>query len=628
FQPENRVLAADELQRIGFGSGLLLPVSDESGILGVLVLLKREADSLTLDHVAGLDTLCELAQLVLENTHLKANIATSRTIQDMARTMVRHPSSQDLLNILQQQLFSPQVTMAALLIYGPMSDVHPDGPFDYVQLQGTWSRRLGSGVARGIKIYLHTYQPLLTALDVDGVATLNGVRALREGLDPFVREIVRTEGAHSITLVELRTGGRKFGVLALGSRSYTGFTEAELDLYRTLSEFLALSTMTSVLQQENDLDTHARTALLDAVADGVLMVIPSGHNNTHVLTVNQAFSALFSLSPEMAVGRPLGVLLDKMRLPGLVREKLRDEWVAIPPTNISPFSGEFELPHPEGFPATIQWYSAPLYHDQQVFGRLFAFHDVSPERAASRLRANFISRVSHELRTPLTSIQGFADFILQSSGDKLPDLAREYTEIILTSAKHLNAMFSEIIDLARADVGEMKLNRVETHLPDLIIETVAMLEMHYKPRRQQVIMELDDDAPPVLVDMNRVRQVLNNLLTNAIKYSPPETTIRVKLQVVESAEHLLEDVPAGIVTPALLVTVADQGPGLATDETDKVFTPFYRTAAARASRTEGTGLGLAVARSIIELHQGKIWAEPKKRGRSVSRFHFTLPTIE
>ena len=215
--------------------------------------------------------------------------------------------------------------------------------------------------------------------------------------------------------------------------------------------------------------------------------------------------------------------------------------------------GEFNMIHPDGFPAAIEWYSAPVHHDNRVMGRMYIFHDASASRTAANLRANFVSRVSHELRTPLTSIRGFAEFILEELGDELPDLAREYTEIILNSARHLNALFSEVIEITRADTGEMNLHLTNAHLPDLIIDVVALLELSYKERGQIVIMELDDDAPPVSVDDNRITQVLTNLLNNAIKYTPPDTRIRIRMDLVRHATSRRR--PADVVIPAILVTV-------------------------------------------------------------------------
>jgi signal transduction histidine kinase len=138
-------------------------------------------------------------------------------------------------------------------------------------------------------------------------------------------------------------------------------------------------------------------------------------------------------------------------------------------------------------------------------------------------------------------------------------------------------------------------------------------------------MELDDNLPPVRMDSIRITQVLNNLLTNAIKYAPPDSEIRIRTRLLLAADDLPGGAPAGIVLPCVLVTVEDDGAGVAQDEVEKVFVPFFRSKEARASKVNGTGLGLTIARSIVERHRGKIWVEGRRRGRRGARFMFTLP---
>jgi signal transduction histidine kinase len=185
-----------------------------------------------------------------------------------------------------------------------------------------------------------------------------------------------------------------------------------------------------------------------------------------------------------------------------------------------------------------------------------------------------------------------------------------------------------MIEITRAEAGELKLNREEAHLPDIIIDVIARMELIYKKRNQQVVMELDDDLPPVSVDADRMIQVLTNLLTNAIKYSPENGTIRISTHYVTRPRQLPSSAPEDVVLPAILVTVADEGNGLSREDAEKVFMPFYRTEEVRLKKVEGVGLGLAVTRSMVEMHRGKIWAEPRKRGHTGGQFLFTVPTIE
>jgi signal transduction histidine kinase len=427
----------------------------------------------------------------------------------------------------------------------------------------------------------------------------------------------------TLTLIELSTAQRKLGVLVIGSDKRNQFQTRELQSYRTVAEFLSITVLSQLLRQQRDQVMVGRAALLDAVNDGIVMVLPF-KDGGHVLTVNQRFTRLFDV-PEIEVeGHTLGGLLEHMQLPQGTRDDLRTAWLSEPVRSPTEKKGDFRIISSNGAPVDIEWYSRPVYQDGAVTGRIYVFHDCTADRTAARLRADFLSRVSHELRTPLTSIQGFAEFILEASGDQLPDLAREYTQIILNSAKHLKLIFNDMIDITRADAGQIQLNKEEASLSDIIIDVAARMELQYKERKQRLLLELDDDLPRVHVDVTRIIQVLTNLLTNAIKYSPEYSAIRITTELVERPDQLPEEAPRDVTLPAILVSCIDEGNGLSREETEKVFMPFYRTVEAKKNKIEGVGLGLAVTRSLIEVHRGKIWARPASED-SGGCFQFTLP---
>ena len=610
-----------------FQSGLLIPLTMPDQVLGLLALFSTSPDAYSTEHIASIEPFAQMARVMLENERLAENLATARSILVTAHAIAENPSSQEVVNILHDYLLPPHITSCGILLYGPLAEGRMSGPFNYLEVKGTWSKRQGSGVALGLKFSLLNYPDLLEQLDERKVLVFDELGDIEQRFDPFIRSILKAERIRSMALLALHADEYRLGVLLLGTDRRHQFTPAELRSYQTVSEFLAISAMAQNLQQQHDMVQRGRAALLDAVKDGVVMILPEP-GTTRVLTVNRCFTEMFNLPRPKAEGISLLHLLDKMQLPEAVRQELRRTWLSIPVRDPATQKGEFHMIHPGGFRADIEWYSAPVYEGARVMGRIYTFHDVTAERAAIRVRSTFLSRVSHELRTPLTSIRGFAEFILEAVGDELPDLAREYTQIILNSAKHLNHIFTDMIEITRADAGELKLKLQEAHLPDIIIEVVARLELQYKQRRQTVAMELDDDLPPVNVDVERIAQVLTNLVTNSIKYSPEGGKIRLTTRLSPSPKELPASAPPDVVIPSVLVLVADEGKGLTKDEVDKVFLPFFRTEAARMNKIEGAGLGLAVARSIIELHGGKIWAEAKKRGRKGGLFLFTLPIVQ
>lgn len=420
------------------------------------------------------------------------------------------------------------------------------------------------------------------------------------------------------------------GLLALLTE--TRPTPSQLDAIRPLVgavesvlETIYLRSMTaSIVQSTVDGVEQVRASLMSGVTDAVLIVMPSPVGS-HAVMANDHFARLFGLEAADTRNRTLAELIDRMPLAASLRDDLRRRWLAIPVRDPDIHTGAFTLTSREGHALELEWYSGPVYTRDYIAGRVFIIHDRTAEHTAERLRSAFISRMSHELRTPLTAISGFAEFILEATGPDLPDLAREYTEIILHSARHLNRVFSDMIELSRADAGEIRLKRSEAHLPDIIIDVVARLELIYKACHQQVVMELDDDLPPLSVDVDRVAQVVTNLLNNAIKYAPEGAVIRISTRQLARTDDLPASAPPDVIVPAVLVTVRDSGPGLAPDEVEQVFLPLFRSRDAKAAKIEGAGLGLALARSLVEMHRGKLWAEARHVGDGGGRFFFTLP---
>ncbi len=610
-----------------FAAGLIVPLWVHDEITGVLALYARRSDAFALNDLQRISEPLSMIHTVLENLYLydalAQNIIISQLILITAQTIVDNPSPQKVIDILREQLFDSHITSCAILLYGPTSEDRPYGPFDYLEMAGSWSRRRGSGIALGTKIYLDQNSEYLQRLDKrETLMFANDLPDFIARQDPFVRSILRVERLRALTMLPLHAGPRKIGVLLLGADRPHVFTQQEMATYQMVGEFLGIGAMSQILQQQHDLVQQARAALLDAVNDGVVMVLPDAAG-ARVLTVNKLFTNMFGLDEQTARGLLLPELLDKMQIPQRVHDSLRDRWLGILVRDSVRLNGEFHMIHHEGYPLDIEWYSAPVYRDQHVLGRIYTFHDVTAERTAVRVRSDFLSRVSHELRTPLTSIHGFAEFILEVVGNDLPPLAREYTEIILGSARQLRTIFNDMIELTQADAGELQLNMRPAHLPDVVINTTAQLEFQYKSRDQTVLLQLDDEVPSVNIDVDRITQVLANLLTNAIKFSAPGSVIEVGTLPLLTAADLPDSAPPDVPLPGVLAYVWDEGEGIAAADVSEIFTPFFRTNWARQKQIEGTGLGLAVARSIIELHRGRIWAEAGPGGR----FFFSLPVI-
>lgn len=627
---EARLIGTEVLAGTGFESGLFFPLLAADQVIGMLGLLSVASAAFSAEDAGRAALHASMIRVVLENFYLYEvaahSMVVTHSVMRTAQSIADDPSPQHLINVLCDFLFDTHVSLSTLMLYGPVREDRPNGPFDHLVIRGSWTRRRGSSIALGTRIYLQHYPNLLRRLDNREIVVIGDVRASLDQFDPYARSLLRAERVAALAIVPLHAARRKLGVMLVGTDRPHEFSQQELDTYRTVSEFLAISTIADLVQQQHDLVQQGRAALLEAVTDGVLMALPDAAGG-RVLTVNQRFAHYFGPTETLVQGHLLGDVLKQMQLPEDVRTSLRRQWFSVPINDSSTYAGSFHMIHSGGHPLDMEWYSAPVYRDRRVLGRIFIFHDVTAERMAARLRSAFISRVSHELRTPLTSIQGFAQFIVEEEGENLPPLARDYIEIILNSARSLKVMFSDMIELTRADAGELKLMLTAAHLPDVILEAVVRLELQYKAREQQMRLDLDDDLPLVQMDVDRIGQVISNLVANAIKYAPPGSTIRVSTTHITAPTDLPPGTPGGVMLPCVLVRVEDEGAGIAEADIHEVFLPFFRTQWAKANKIEGSGLGLAIARSIIELHRGQIWVEPATDARPGGRFLFTLPTL-
>ena len=223
--------------------------------------------------------------------------------------------------------------------------------------------------------------------------------------------------------------------------------------------------------------------------------------------------------------------------------------------------------------------------------------------ALGRAQAEFVSIVSHEFRTPLTGIQGFSEMIRDDdiSIAEAKDLAADIND----DALRLGRMISEMLDLDRMRAGGIALHREPLDLNELVRYVATRLTLGAPDHRLR--LDLDTALPLVDGDRDRLTQVVTNLVSNAVKYSPGGSDVTVATSVLDGALH---------------VTVTDRGLGIAAADLERVFQPYVRVGSSASRDIQGTGLGLPIAREIVRLHGGRMWVESVE-GEG-SRFHFTL----
>lgn len=353
---------------------------------------------------------------------------------------------------------------------------------------------------------------------------------------------------------------------------------------------------------------HEQDALMDAVDGGVLAL----DREQRVINLNRAAERMLGL----AARAPRGTLLQE-----LTRFDALNRFVSEAIESAAPMSDEFQLIRPAaeggriGF--SVRAASRPLLDAQgRLEGVIVFLTDVTRLRRLEAVRTDFAANVSHELRTPITNIRGYVDTMIESPP---PDAAgtRAFLTVIQRNAARLGEIVDDMLaltNLERPDTAE-SLVKLPTPLVDIITPVLEEVDRE-KADRSTVIKVEGDPGLLALVSPRLAQQALQNLVTNAIRYSPPGREIIIRCAAVEPPAA------ASAEPPAVELAVIDKGPGIGPEHLPRLFERFYRVDKARAREQGGSGLGLSIVKHIALAHQGKVSVESVVGQGSTFRLRF------
>ena len=239
---------------------------------------------------------------------------------------------------------------------------------------------------------------------------------------------------------------------------------------------------------------------------------------------------------------------------------------------------------------------------------------VARMKDSERIKTSFLATVSHELLTPLTSVIGYTEMVLEGMAGPISDEQREYLDTILAKSDQLHQLISKLLDVSRLEVSSVQLVRACVDLNGLIQDVVRALGPQLRRKRTRIQLLLSDAQPSLQADRDKLRQVLENLIGNAIKFTRDEGEVQI------SVEPCLSEAGDGRV----LISVCDNGIGIPAHLHDKVFDAFYQVDNSSTRQHEGSGLGLLLVRRYISAHGGKVWIEDRPQGGTI--FRISLPT--
>ena len=266
--------------------------------------------------------------------------------------------------------------------------------------------------------------------------------------------------------------------------------------------------------------------------------------------------------------------------------------------------------------------------------------------AANRVKSDFLASVSHELRTPLNAIIGFSQVLINQHFGTLNQNQEEYMRDILESGERLQSLINDVLDLSKIEAGKMELELCQVKVNELLQNSLAMIKekamKHEISLDFQITQELEDLQ--ITADERKIKQIMFNLLSNALKFTPDGGNVRVSARIDDfrlSIDNLEEEKDLKIMDinhqltidnhqppitnqQCIVISVADSGIGIAPEDQEKIFDEFHQVMSGISDKTPGTGLGLSLTKRLVELHGGRICVESEGEGKG-SRFSYTLP---
>ena len=388
---------------------------------------------------------------------------------------------------------------------------------------------------------------------------------------------------HSLVYVPLICSGRTIGVLGVDNReSGKGFSEKHVTLLSTIADYAAIAIENAKLYSETEVERNKLENILTQIEDGVIVV---GESNELIL-VNRRARLAFDLGDQDLSGKTLEEVFDNRDLLRAIRGE------ALDPQRI-------ELKADDS-----HFYRVQVTNIQDI-GTVATLQDISYLKELDRIKTDFVNTVSHDLRSPLTSILGYVELIKRAG--LVNENQEEYIQRVQMSVHSITSLISELLDLGRIEVGLFDEYELVSLSP-ILEESLNGLQPRLIELKQNLIHDIPDNLPNVYGDPIQLRQLLDNLIGNAIKYTQNGGEIKVT--------GTLED-------NQVIIRVADNGQGIPLEEQANIFDRFFRASNVPDSST-GTGLGLAITKSIVENHRGRIWVDSALGKGSV--FTVVLPT--
>ena len=421
-------------------------------------------------------------------------------------------------------------------------------------------------------------------------------------LNRMLKELTYTAsmGLLNGTGLPLAAHGRVIGVIFIFRNYADLFTPNDRVLLQSFADQAAIAVFNAQLYGEVSYEKQRLDALLDSAADGILIL----GADLVIERCNGAFEKLYGLTRDEIVGRNHNEIVHWKKEPQgtTLEESVAGGWPLTPNATLY-VEGDIERPLPPHLPVGITY--APLLSSENKLRNVFvSVRDITHFRTADEIKATFISIVIHELRTPVALIKGYASTLRRDDARWDKRTISDSLAVIEDEADRLSKMIDDLLDASRLQAGGLSLNQADVAIPGLASRVTERFAL--QSSKHHLVTDFPPNFPVIIGDETRIEQVLVNLVSNSIKYAPAGE-IRI----------------SGTVRPdQVIICVSDEGSGIEARDLPHIFDRFYRSTNA-VKQTKGAGLGLYLARAIVEAHGGRIWADASTG--SGARICFSLP---
>jgi len=417
------------------------------------------------------------------------------------------------------------------------------------------------------------------------------------------RPRARAEGYRAVLAVPLNTQYAPPSALLVFYPKPHKFSHNEIQLLSNFANQATMAIENAVLYERSDMRLQEQTrrleALVQSLQDGLILSNLSGA----VVYANRRIGELADLTPEELSGAPIDQVLsrivDKASEPENIHEDVfnflehkSDHRVELAllvlGRTVHVRLDTFDVTDVRGVP----------------IGRGLILHDISADHELDRMKSSLVSTVSHELRTPLAAIKGYATTLLADDVEWDQESQREFLSIISDESDRLTSLVNNLLDLSRIEAGSLMLSRDRCDLEEIIQRAAGQAQLQ---TGNKLKVQIEAKLPPLFADRPRLETVIRNLIENSVKYAGESATIRV--DVNKQGEQIV-------------FRVSDNGPGIPSDESQRIFESFYQVNASLERISSGVGLGLAICQGLVRAHGGEIWVEKQKRGACIA---FSIP---